>query len=86
MWCRKGCAYVLSEIKNRSVAITTDHPYVHELGGQTFINFIIIDFHGIKTENSNLMLRKFFVSKYMKNRIFIEIEKDISILVNYDIV
>ena len=25
-------AYVLSEIKNRSVAITTDHPYVHELG------------------------------------------------------
>ena len=28
----KDAAYVLSEIKNRSVAITTDHPYVHELG------------------------------------------------------
>ena len=28
----KDAAYVLSEIKNRSVAATTDHPYVHELG------------------------------------------------------
>ena len=27
----KDAEYVLSEIKNRSVAITTDHPYVHEL-------------------------------------------------------
>lgn len=27
----KDAAYLLSEIKNRSVATTTDHPYVHEL-------------------------------------------------------
>ena len=27
----KDAAYLLSEIKNRSVAATTDHPYVHEL-------------------------------------------------------
>ena len=57
--CGKDAAYLLSEIKNRSVAATTDHPYVHELGGQTFINFIIIDFQKNKTENSNFMLRKF---------------------------
>ena len=28
----KDATYLLSEIKNRSVAATTDHPYVHELG------------------------------------------------------
>ena len=41
----------------------------------------------LKTENSNLMLRKFFcIEIYEKIGIFIKTEKYISILVNYDIV